>query len=82
MITGVSGCSVVPNGCEVCCFEAVVVTTVVTSSSNGEVTPLVGVFVTISFVVSTLVVAKETVLVEVDVSVLLQTLCKLIINIY
>ena len=78
----VSGCSVVPDGCEVCCFEVVVVTTVVTSSSNGEVTPSVGVFVTISFVVSTFVVVKETVSLGVDVSVLLQTLCKLIINMY
>ena len=58
VITGVSvsGCSVVPDGCEVCCFEVVVVTTVVTSSSYGGVFSSVGVFVTISVVVSTLVV--------------------------
>ena len=79
MITGVSGCSVVADGCEVCCFEVVVVTTVVTSSSNGGVTPSVGVFVTISLVVSTFVVVKETVSLGVDVSVLLKTFFKLII---
>ena len=69
MITGVSGCSVVADGCEVCCFEVVVVTIVVTSSSNGGVTPSVGVFVTISLVVSTFVVVNETVFIGVEVSI-------------
>ena len=73
----VSGCSVVPDGSEVCCFEVVVVTTVVTSSSDGWVTPSVGVLVTISFVVSTFVVVKETVLLGMVVSIIFWTHSKL-----